>query len=128
MLENRASLTNDSLLLTAYCLQSTDADSSLTAHRSQLTAHPVIQNPESKISSHLLTFSPSHRSWRLLLANCFLILAMMFGMGDVWGQNPTPVQKDPVKIDGVGADQPWTIPAGTYQIVKLEAIGGGGGD
>ena len=112
MLENRASLTNDSLQLTAYGLQSTDADSSLTAH-------PVIQNPESKISSHLLTFSPSHHSWRLLLANCFLILVMMLGMGDAWGQEEIETGKVYTSSGNYQA------PTG-YYISKIECWGGGG--
>ena len=121
MLENRASLTTDSIQLTAYGLQSTDADSSLTAHRSQLTAHPVIQNPESKISSHLLTFSPSHRSFRLLLANCFLVLVMMLGMGSAWGQTEATDSKE------FSASETWNVPDGVYQITITEAWGAGGG-
>ena len=64
MLENRASLTTDSLQLTAYSLR--DDGLQYTAYCLQDDSKSKIQNPESKISSHLLTFSPSHRSFRLL--------------------------------------------------------------
>ena len=136
MLENRASLTTDSLQLTAYGLQPTAHNSQLAAHNSSLTTHrpqltayglqgyskSKIQNPKSKISSHLLTFSPSHRSWRLLLANCFLILVMMLGMGISLGQTPE------TKNSGyLTSGSSFTLPQGTYKVTKLEAWGGGGG-
>ena len=69
-------------------------------------------------------------SWRLLLANCFLLLAMMLGIGDVWGQKTDFIDRTKGTEGNVTktseGNYTWTVPAGVT-VFRVHGIGGGGG-
>ena len=111
-------------------------------NENKLLLHDGLQPMEGSLqhTPHSSSCNPvihkSSRPWHLLMANCLLILAMLLGMGDAWGQKTDVITRSTntntssggniTKVSNQDYTHTWTVPSGVTKI-KVHGIGGGGG-